>query len=209
MAKKQPQTRSPTQRRGKTPRRWVIPVSRQISPTIDNSMWFENGISIPAQFDAAVGDGFKVILRSITLVVRTESPGQHWVQPLLIETTAVMTDAVDLAVNPFSIPLDSAIAGSYGCHYLGRPRWSRDVPGNNRAGGEDLTEVASEGLFFTTEIPKWALKLIQAQIEEANPAEEISISFLGWSQVQIADLNLFYWLLIDYDYDLNELGVGR
>lgn len=207
MPTKTKKSRSP--RRKSTPRRWVIPVSRQISPSVDNTMWFENGISIPAQFDAASSDGFKSIIRSITVVVKTESPSQHWVQPLLIETTAVMTDGVDLANGAFNNPLDTCIAGSYGVHYLGRPRWSKDVPGNNRAGGENLTEVASEGLFFTVDIPKWACKAIEAQIEEANPTEEISICFLGWDQVQIAELNLFYWILIDYEYEINEIGVGR
>jgi len=207
MPTKKSKSRSP--QRKQVPRRWVIPVSRQISPTVDNTMWFENGISIPAQFDAIVNDGFKVIIRSITLVVKSESPSQHFIQPLLIETTAVMSDGVDLAVNPFSTPMDTCIAGSYGVHYLGRPRWSKDVPGNNRAGGESLTEVASEGLFFTVDIPKWACKAIQAQIEEANPTEEISICFLGWDQVQLADLNLYYWILIDWEYEVNQIGVGR
>lgn len=191
------------------PHRVVYSYSRQISPSVDNTMWYENGVSIPAQLDPVLSDGYKMTIKRIKLTVKTESPSNHWIQPILINTDNVMTDAIDQAVQAYRSLLDTGIAGDFEVYYLGDPKFSKDVPGNNRAGGESLTEVASEGLLFDVEIPQWLVKKIQGQLNQDEPVEEISVAFIGWDQVQIADLNLYYWLQIDYDMQVNSMGISR
>lgn len=194
-------TKHRRQRRKTLPRILWDTCELQVSPTVDNTMFFVKfDTSIEAILDVNTNDGFKSRIRNVDIHVRTESPSIHWLLPVLVDTSAVITNTLNSTDQSIDNLIANAIAGQTGKHWIGRIRHSKDVPGNN------VANTASEGVNFSCTLDQRAIALINSRTEEADPVEETTFCLAGFMKTQLADLNVYMTIEIYYDLEVNDIG---
>jgi hypothetical protein len=175
--------------------RFVKAFGKAINPGADTTMFLENICSLNDEVDA-LGDEHQIVkLISMRVYVKTGSPGQHWICPVLIQSNAAPSDTVDIAESSWTTAINTAIVGNYGCSWLGHPRISKDVPIDDPT----ATSGQTEGTMFSTELPQSILRYLEKYSNyQRDDDVEVYLCMIGYVVSQAVNLDQYVYLEIDY-----------